>query len=111
MRGGADPTDIGAIIEALKNSSLLGQNLEEAQIWEQWPDLVGPHLLHHGRPRGIKDGRLTIETDSATWTHRYAYNKPAIIEAINRLTGRELVSEIFLTLAPEAEETDPQDAG
>lgn len=99
MRGD-DITSAGEILERLKKSSNLGQQLEQARIWERWPEVAGS-LAAHGMPRHIRKNVLTIEVDSPVWMHKYAYRKWDLIARINRMAGHELVHDVFLKLREE----------
>lgn len=96
-----DPSGVGDILDALKQTTPLGRQLDEARIWEHWPEVAGELLMPHGRPRSIKDGQLTIEVDSAVWMHKFAYEKAALIDRINTFLGHALVDDVFLTLYEE----------
>lgn len=100
---------IADILESLKGASALGRNLEEAKIWERWPDLAGMDFMPHGRPLGVRDGMLIIEVDSAVWMHKFAYIKRDLVRRINRMLGRDLVTEIHLTLTEDEKLRNPQD--
>ncbi len=95
------PSGVSDILESLKASTELGRQLEEAKIWERWPEMAGESLMIHGRPLGIKDGCLAIEVDSAVWMHKYAYSRTKILDRINELLGEVLVTDIFLKLSLE----------
>lgn len=103
------PTGVGEILETLKKTTALGQNLEHARIWEHWTELVGPHLSAHGRPQTVKDGQLRIEVDSAVWMHKYSYRKWQIVKRVNRMAGKELVHDIFLVLLPDGEAVEDEE--
>ncbi len=90
---------VGDILGQLKKNSSLGQQLEQAQIWERWPELAGPRLAAYGKPHHIRNGVLTVEAENPVWMHRFAYHKWKIIRRINRLAQRELVHDIFVRLA------------
>ena len=105
-----DPEGIGEILDALKHSTGLGRKLDEAQIWERWPEVVGMRLMPYGRPVGVKNGTLTVEVTSAVWMHKYAYEKGAILHRVNRLTGHEMVTDLFLKLAPDDPADEPGNA-
>lgn len=92
------PEGIGDIIETMKTSGTLGKNLQEARIWERWPEIVGPKLMPYGQPLGVRDETLFIQVESAVWMHKFSYQKTQIIQQANKLVGEKLVSEIFLTL-------------
>lgn len=104
-----EPQGIGEILEAMKASSELGRNLEEAQIWERWPEVAGAQLMHHGRPAGLREGTLFVEVESAVWMHRFSYHKWEIVKRINGLLGHDLVSDLFLGLVSEEKPSNPQD--
>lgn len=103
-RGPAKPSAVGDILDGLLQTTPLGQNLEQAQIWAQWETLAGPLLAAHGRPHSIKDRTLKVEVDSTVWMHRYSYKKFAILRAINRMAQKELVSDLFFLLGEPEEE-------
>lgn len=107
--GKKDPFNIGEILEGLKETTSLGRNLEEAQIWERWPEIAGVDYMAHGRPLGVREGRLIIEVDSAVWMHKFAYRKAELVASVNGLCGRELVTEVYLMLTEEEKLEKPQD--
>lgn len=109
--GGDEPAALGAILAELRRTTDLGLQLDRAQLWEKWPQVAGPTLCTFGRPVKFKKKKLYVETDSAVWMHRYAYARPALLERINRLAGYELVTEIHISLRPDALPEDPQDNG
>ncbi len=99
-----DPVGIGQIIEELKRSSNLGEQLEQAQIWERWPEIAGKTLSKQGRPKKIKKQQLVIEVKSAVAMHRFSYLKWTIIKRVNRMARRELISDLFFELMEEEAE-------
>ena len=106
-----EPEDISQIIESLKETSKLGETLEQAQIWERWAEIVGAELAPHGRPLRVRDGTLTVEVDNAVWMHKLSYIKSEILEKINALLTHEKLSEIFMTLPDEdANPAAPKDS-
>jgi len=98
---------VGDVLAKLSRTTRLGRQIEEAHIWEWWPEIVGPILAEHGRPHAIRDGSLTIEVDSAVWMNKYAYHKWDILKRINQRARRELISDIFLLLTPDEEPLSP----
>jgi len=94
----AKPKDIADILDTMIQSTKLGDTLEHARIWKQWPEIAGPELGAHGRPRDVRDGQLRVEVDSAVWMHQYALRKFEIIKRVNRFAKKELISDIFLIL-------------
>lgn len=93
-----EPQKIGDIIEALKSSSELGKQLEQARIWEQWDSLVGKEFCAHATPVSIQDDVLRVELDSAVWMHKFSYSKSDLIARINSILEHISIVDIFITL-------------
>lgn len=98
------PEGVGDILAKLKKSTELGKHLEHAEIWEHWPEIVGEVTAQHTRPQGIKDFQLRIEADSAVWMHKANYRKWQILKKINKIAGKELVSDMYIVLLADGEE-------
>ncbi len=107
--GPARPRRVSEVIEQLKRTTSLGDRLEQARIWSEWPTVAGPDLFEHGRPVTVRDNTLVIEAESSVWMHKFAYKKWTILNRINRLAKRELVSDIFIQLMPDAETRGEQE--
>lgn len=103
------PQNAGDIIESLKRSTSLGTHLEHARIWERWPEVADAEIMAHSRPLGIRESTLLLEVENAVWMHKVSYYKSSIIRGINRLAGREIVSEVFCCLNEDLDSDDPQD--
>ena len=95
---------VGDILAGLIKTTDLGKHLEHAEIWENWPEIVGEITAKHTRPQGIKEGQLRIEADSAVWMHKINYRKWQVLKKINRLAKKELVSDMYIVLLPDGEE-------
>ena len=107
--GPETPVELASILSHLRKSGPLGDQLEKAQIWEKWPEIVGEPLWFHGKPARFRRKKLVVEVDSPVWMHNYALLKDDIISHINDLAGKELVADLHLTLAAEEEPQNPQD--
>lgn len=110
------PESAGEILKRLKKTTKLGKVLDQAQIWNRWPEVAGMRLAPHGHPLGFRrdaSKTLVIAAESPSWAHRFVFARWALLRRINRLAGHEMVSEIFVVLegdAPPAEELEqPQD--
>jgi len=92
------------ILKNLIKTTPLGKVFEQAQIWDNWTEVAGKVLAEHGQPKDVRDQRLRVVVDSAVWMHKYSYCKWEIIRRINRMAGKELISDLFFLLADDAEE-------
>ena len=103
-----EPEAIGSILEMLRTTTDFGKQLDQAQIWERWPEVVGVELAEHSKPAGVRDSTLTVEVENAIWMHRLSYCKPDLLARINGLLAQEELSEIFLTLASDEADSDTE---
>ena len=99
-----DPESLKSILGGMIKGSPLGKTLEQARIWEHWPHVAGQDLAGHGEPVAVKKGVLRVAVENAAWMQSFAYAKWDILRRINRLAGRELVSDIFLLLREDFEQ-------
>ena len=103
------PEHISAILAKMKQTTALGKNLEQAKIWEHWEELAGTHLAKHCRPHSIKEEVLRIIVESPVWMHKISYLKWDLLLRINRMAGKELVSDTYLVLASDEDELNKLD--
>lgn len=93
-----DPTPIGDVLKYLIRDGGLGEQLEQARIWEHWPRLAGEPLWMHGRPVAFRDGTLIVAAESAVWMHQFTYFRRRLIGRINKMAKKRLVEDIFVRL-------------
>lgn len=104
-----DPQKLAEILEALKATTPLGKNLDHAQIWDRWDELVGAEMGARSHPVRVKRGVLTVAAASPVWIHKFSYQKSEIITKINGILSTDPVEDIFLTLPREEDLPPPQD--
>ena len=103
MKKKHDLVGIDDILNTMQSSTPLGKQLDCAQVWERWPDIVGDNYYHHCRPLGLRDNCLRIEVDSSVWMHRLSFRRWDIIKKVNQLVKKNLISDVFLVLTREDE--------
>ena len=103
------PEHVADILAKMVQTTSLGLTLEQAKIWEHWEELAGKHLAQHCKAHTIKEGVLRVTAESAVWMHKLSYVKWDLLRRINRMAGKELVSDIFIMLASDEKEEDDED--
>ena len=103
------PAELASILDHLRQTTNLGTQMDQAEIWEKWPEIVGDPLWFHGKPVKFRRKKLYVEVDSPVWMHNYAYVKPDILNRINSLAGYALVQDLHLALQGDPEPSNPQD--
>jgi predicted nucleic acid-binding Zn ribbon protein len=93
-----EPVPIQEVLRHLVKEGGLGEQLEQARIWENWPQLAGETLWMHGRPVALRDGTLIVEAESAAWMHRFSYYRFRLLGRINKMAKKRLVTDVFVRL-------------
>lgn len=93
-------SSVGDILNRMKVTTGLGEQLEKAKIWENWPELAGHNLAPHTQPKGIKENNtLVVECASPVWMHRISFIKWDLIKRVNLMYKKEMVSDVYFVLA------------
>ncbi len=72
----------------------LGSCLREYKIKNAWPGIVGKAIAERTHPGGLIKGTLYCVVVSSTWMTELNYQKPIIIEKINKALGMEAVKDL-----------------
>jgi len=102
-----EPESAASILKRLTEDSNLGKLLDQALVWERWPEIAGKRLAPHGHPVGFRDRTLLIAAESPVWMNVFSFQRFAIIGRVNRLVGYELVSDVFISDQPEGPPQTP----
>ena len=102
------PENIADILTSLKAKSVLGTNLEQAQIWEQWEAIMPAPYHFQSYPLRVKDKVLFIEVLNAVWMHKISYIKPEILEKIHAIVSAEIIEDLRFTLSKEDKLESPE---
>jgi len=94
----SNPVPIHDVLKYLISDGGLGEQLEQARIWENWPHLAGDPLWMHGRPVTLRGGTLIVEADSSVWMHQFAFYRRRLMWNINKMAKKRLVEDIFVRL-------------
>jgi hypothetical protein len=105
------PKRVGEILAELKKSTRLGRQLKQAMIWACWPEIAGHRLCSHGEPYTIEKNKLYVEAESPVWMHRFVSQRWDIIKRVNRIAGRELISDVYVRLRPDSDGDSAQKSG
>jgi hypothetical protein len=84
----------------------LQARLSEYRILGKWEESVGKVIARHARPVSLHGRKLFLAVDSSAWMQQLSLLRPEIIEKVNRVLGRNSITEIALNLGE-----IPQSAG
>ena len=70
------------------------------ELWERWPDAVGPAVAENSRPVAVKGRVLTVNVTSSAWMQQLQFLKADLIARLNRALGEARVAEIRFRVGP-----------
>ncbi|TVP75594.1 MAG: DUF721 domain-containing protein [Gemmatimonadales bacterium] len=93
------PDHIGNMLDGLMKKWGIRDGVEEQEILELWPEIVGPGIAEVTRARAIARGTLFVEVRSSAWMSELGLLRHDLMRRINagRKAGR--VEKIVFLLA------------
>jgi predicted nucleic acid-binding Zn ribbon protein len=90
-----DPRPIGDEIDRVLRSRGWQQRLITARLVARWPEVVGPAVALHCRPRRLEDdGTLAVVADSAAWATQLSYLQATLLERLATIVGAGVVTQV-----------------
>jgi predicted nucleic acid-binding Zn ribbon protein len=90
-----DPRAIGDEIDRVLRSRGWQQRLITARLVARWPEVVGPAVAGHCRPRRLEeDGTLAVVADSAAWATQLSYLQATLLERVATIVGAGVVKRV-----------------
>lgn len=92
MKGTAE--SISSILKRVIKKDHL-YKMKEAGIKMDWKQIVGEELAKHTAPGFLKNGKLFVNVDSATWAYELSTHlKGILMNKINADAGEQIVKDI-----------------
>jgi predicted nucleic acid-binding Zn ribbon protein len=86
---------LGDALSSYLRESGLGARLNQADIIEQWNELVGPDVAAVTRAVSISsDGTLFAVAKTTSWLNELSFMEAELLESLNRVTGSKPVRRI-----------------
>jgi len=67
-------------------------------ISKQWKQAAGDVFANESRPGAIKDKKLIVYVSNSGWIQEFQFNKAIIIEKLNDIMGKQLISDIIFKI-------------
>lgn len=90
------PKHIAAIIEEAMNRAGLTDGLNDRPAAAVWADVVGPSINRYTLRRYVDHGVMHVYLTSAPLKNELSYSRAALVEAINKAVGADVVKEIVI---------------
>jgi hypothetical protein len=69
-------------------------------ICSLWDEIVGKSLSDQVRPAAYKEPLLIVHVNSSAWIHHLQFTKKEMIERINKLLKKTVVTDIKCKIGP-----------
>lgn len=72
-------------------------------VWEQWAQIVGPHLAGKATPLRMQETTLILAAPSHAWVQELTFMVPDILQKIHHVVAPELVTAVRVVMRKPAE--------
>lgn len=96
MRGPGPLDPISTILSGLARRLGLETKLFESRLKREWPQIVGEQLAAHTRPHAIRFKKLFLLVPNSVWLHQLTFLKPMLLEKVNAVADKPMLTEIVL---------------
>ncbi|MCH5326274.1 MAG: DUF721 domain-containing protein [Duncaniella sp.] len=90
------PKHIAAIIDDAMNRAGLSEGLNDRRAAAVWVEVVGPAINRYTLRRYVDRGVMHVYLSSAPLKSELSMNRPALIAAINKAVGAEVVTDLII---------------
>jgi predicted nucleic acid-binding Zn ribbon protein len=98
---GREPVAAGSTIDSLMQDFRWQSQMEEAELFVSWADLVGELNAKNSQPESLTNGKLTVRCKSTAWATELRLMQIQILEKINTQFPELEITNISL-LGPDA---------
>ncbi len=96
MEYGNNQRSVKELVQQWLRTTERKDGYQEARIAGIWKELMGQAVDQHTKRVRFKDGRLTVDLDSAVLREELSMGKEKIITLINERLGESVVEELIL---------------
>lgn len=90
------PRHIAAIIDEAMKRSGLTEGLNAQRAAAAWVDVVGPAINRYTLRRYVDRGVLHVYLTSAPLKNELSFSRTALVAAINRAVGADVITDIAI---------------
>jgi len=86
---------LGDLVDRLMKAYQLDDKLAEIDVLSKWEEMMGKAVALRTRNIYIKDKVLILEIDSSVMREELMFGKKVIIQRINEVSGKELITDVY----------------
>ncbi len=89
-------TSLGEVLQTLIEKMGWQDEYDLSIIMNNWNDLVGEKFAKESKPVSLKNGVMTVISQSSVWRAELFYRRHEIIDKISKLRNKEVVKEMVI---------------
>lgn len=86
---------LGDLVDRLMKAYQLDGKLNELEVLSRWEEMMGKAVSTRTRNLYINGKVLIVELDSAVMREELSYGKNIIIERVNEVAGKQLITDVY----------------
>ncbi len=88
------PKVIGDTLQSLLRQMGIEQKINQYQVLDLWPELVGKKIAEIAYADRVRDKILYVKVKSMTWRTELLFQKPHILKKIENRFGKNIITDI-----------------
>ena len=93
------PAPVGGIVDGLLDRLGIAEQVERANVLNEWEELVGPAIADRAAPVRFRDGTLFVEVLSASWRMELNMMRRDLLRRLNAGKKRGTIERIVFVQA------------
>ena len=89
------PTPLSSGITSVLRDLGIGRRIQQYEVLERWPSIVGERIAAVAVAERITDGRLFVRVSRSPWRNELVFLKKELIDRINDAMHGEFVRDII----------------
>jgi len=86
---------ISKILDSVIQSLGLAKKLKEGEAIAHWEEAVGPEIARHTTPVKIRNSKLFVQVNSASWKNELMFLKEKILLKLNSISDEAVITDII----------------
>jgi predicted nucleic acid-binding Zn ribbon protein len=95
MTSTRNPKPFGSAIWPVLEKLGVGKKVKQGKAVSAWASVVGEQIARVTRAERMREGKLVVHVEHATWRNELIYLKQELIDKLNAELGQEFVKDII----------------
>jgi len=93
------PVRVDSVLAAVLEKNGVREQVERMRVVDLWPELVGEHVAHETKVKGVSEATLFVEVRTSAWLMELNIMKGEFLVKVNEHLGDVPLERIVFVLA------------